>query len=497
MTDSKVLFVVDKENSGWLNVEKLKDKGFTTVSVVNGAFDAVSKLVNEGADLLVVQTALPDITGYQLCSLIKSNDRTTSMPVVLVKADEDKPDAFWNKAALADEIITLTELVGGFTTIHELLDRNLKKGNERDWSREKAKAILSAELSLTTSDIRPSYGKLLDILLIERLIARVVRALSGVVDVRRQFIDSYFEVVDELFTSDVLGFAVANQTNPWMAFRVKKGLSKSAYDELLAQLIERLQLPAEPLVDLKGELKEESGNKIEQLEVLPVAGEKSGIGALIFASYTKKDLSVAARAFISELQLGMQPLFKLLLAKQEIEVLQGREAYRANVDSLTGLYNLEFLVGFIQQQLLFSFRQRLPVGLAIIDIDHLGSINEEFGYNIGDVVLSTIANRLLAITRSSDLIARYGGDEFAVVLPNTDVSGAKTLGEKVRSDIEQLTFLGGKKGPKVTVSVGCANFNMEDLNPETILRDAKLALQKAKEGGENKVAVEAGPTSED
>jgi two-component system cell cycle response regulator len=169
--------------------------------------------------------------------------------------------------------------------------------------------------------------------------------------------------------------------------------------------------------------------------------------------------------------------------------LHSREAYRASIDSLTGLYNLEFLVGFLQQQLLFSFRQRLPVGMAIVDVDNFSKINETYGYEVGDSVLTNVANRILNLTRSSDLIARYGGDQFAVVLPNTDISGARVLAEKIRSEMEIVNFgQDDGKGPKVTVSVGCANFNMEDLNPETILRDAKLALRRAKEAGRNQIA---------
>ncbi|MBS1994380.1 MAG: GGDEF domain-containing protein [Cyanobacteria bacterium SZAS LIN-3] len=171
--------------------------------------------------------------------------------------------------------------------------------------------------------------------------------------------------------------------------------------------------------------------------------------------------------------------------------MHSRETYRAAIDSLTGLYNLEFLVGFLQQQLLFSFRQRLPVGMVIVDIDNFAAINQMYGYEFGDSVLTTMANRLLNVTRSSDLLARYGGDQFAVVLPNTDVAGAKVLAEKVRGEIEVLDFSheNDRRGPKITVSVGCACFNMEDLNPETILRDAKVALRSAKEAGRNRIAT--------
>jgi diguanylate cyclase (GGDEF)-like protein len=486
MPDSKVIFVVNSSAADWLDAGNLQSKGFQHV-VVNNGFDALNELVANGADIVVAETELPDITGFQLCSLIKLNDRSAALPVVLVRMNEGKDDSFWTRASNADEVISIMELKDGITTMHELLDRCSQKAKEREWTAEKAKNLLPTDTKFETGEVSRSYGSLLHLLLIERLINRVVRNLSAILEPRRQFLDAYYQFVGDLFSGDVLGLVVADQDNPWISIRAKETISAKSYERLLTEILSKMQITSQPHVDIRNEVSDE-GAELADFEILPVAGDGSGIGAIFFGSFNKKEYDWTTKAFMSQLQTHIQPVFKLLLARQEIETLQNREAYRANVDSLTGLYNLEFLVGFLQQQLLFSFRQRLPVGLVIIDVDELERLNGEFGYDMGDVILNGIAKRLLAITRASDLVARYGGDEFAVVLPNTDGAGAKTLAEKVRSDIEQVSFIQGKKGPKVTVSVGCAAFNMEDLNPETIMRDAKLALQTAKEAGRNQVA---------
>lgn len=489
MQDIKLLWIDDNHSPHFELLQHLQDEHFA-VTVCNGGFDALGELANTGADIIVASTSLPDISGYQLSSFLKSNERTGLLPVILIGGQATAEDEFWQLAALADAVFSLDQSSKSPETISARARELVAQAKTNGWKSNTAKNKLISSRPLATKDLINSYGGLLDDLLIERLVAKLVRQLSRLKDHRKNFAGAYFQAIEQDFRADVIGVAVINSENPWAVFKVAPGLSKGAFNQLIAKISKQFGKGKDLAVEHQGELSE-NGKTLGEIEILPVVIDQSDQGALIFGSYQKKAFSAAARAFMSQLQLQMGSIVQLLLAKQEIEVLQVREANRAAIDPLTGLYNLEFLVGFLQQQLLFSFRQRLAVGMVIIDIDDFAKVNNEFSQETGDIVMTTLANRLVKITRSSDLIARYGPDEFAVVLPNTDVNGVRILAEKVRAEVEQMGFVkgAGRKNPHITVSVGCSTFNMEDQNPETILRDAKIALQQAKEAGKNRVAM--------
>lgn len=492
VNDKKVILVEDEKSPLSSIRETLKKKGFEVASC-SGSFEALDELCSQGADAVVAATKLGDLSGYQLSCLIKSTHLSHGLPVVLVANDDTSLEgSFWHQAAQADSVVPMADLKSNNDKVVAALSDLLGKAKEQGWNRSslKGKGVVPGVFS--GSNLVSSYNSLLEELLVERLVGNFARSIMQVIEPRKRFVDNYLMQITRLLDCSVYGFIMASSSEPWGAYHVAPGISAKSFTDMVKKASRQLDLHKDLVMDVRGELLEESGSAVNAPEVLPISGDKGVLGALVFAPHHKKGFDPISKSMMAHLQLALQPIMRLLLAQQEIQSLHQQEQYRQSTDPLTGLYNLEFVVGFLQQQLLFSFRQKSPVGLIIIDIDRLKRINDEYGYEIGDLVLSTIGHKLLNQTRGSDLIGRYGGDEILVILPNTDIEGTKVVAEKTRLEIEQMSFVKGKgsgrKGPHVTVSIGCAVFNMEDLNPETILVDAKQALHRAKTSGGNRVS---------
>jgi diguanylate cyclase (GGDEF)-like protein len=177
--------------------------------------------------------------------------------------------------------------------------------------------------------------------------------------------------------------------------------------------------------------------------------------------------------------------------QDKIENIFHKELYKmAVVDALTGAYNKRYFEERIQEEFSYCFRNKVPLSLVIFDLDHFKSVNDTFGHPAGDFVLARVAALTKTIVRSEDVLARYGGEEFVVILKATDADGAHTLAERLRRLIEETDFdFEGKKIP-VTISVGVASLNGQNLaNWEAMLKLADTLLYKSKNGGRNRVSA--------
>ncbi len=157
-------------------------------------------------------------------------------------------------------------------------------------------------------------------------------------------------------------------------------------------------------------------------------------------------------------------------------------------DALTQVKNRRFLLDVLEREVARERRGAQGLALLLADVDEFKRINDEHGHVFGDYVLRQVATVLSRATRRNDCLARYGGDEFAVVLTDGSRAGAEIFGERVRGAVEHERFELDGKSRVVTISIGVAVFSPELGTPAALLEAADVALYAAKGGGRNRVA---------
>ncbi len=161
-------------------------------------------------------------------------------------------------------------------------------------------------------------------------------------------------------------------------------------------------------------------------------------------------------------------------------------------DDLTGIFNRRHFSAAMWQAFDLSNRYGRPLSVAIIDVDRFKDINDSFGHQAGDVVLTEVAKRFSGSVRSTDFLARYGGEEFVVLLPETQLDDAVTVGDKLRDAVASLPVpIAEGCALPVTVSVGTASLAHTRFNsPSEMIAAADHALYRAKRNGRNRVEAE-------
>ncbi|MFA5183830.1 MAG: GGDEF domain-containing protein [Syntrophales bacterium] len=158
-------------------------------------------------------------------------------------------------------------------------------------------------------------------------------------------------------------------------------------------------------------------------------------------------------------------------------------------DSLTGLYNRRVLMESLGRELARGTREKIPIAVMMIDIDHFKQVNDKWGHVAGDNVLIALADVFKSNLRASDISARYGGDEFTIVLPGAALEIAFNCAEKIRKLFESTAVNTGEDEIRCTFSLGLAIFPEHGVTPGELIKAADAALYRSKSEGDNRVSV--------
>ena len=214
---------------------------------------------------------------------------------------------------------------------------------------------------------------------------------------------------------------------------------------------------------------------------------------ILFIGETFKGATVRAVAFdYVKTPVDNQELVVRVKNMLKIKELRDKLKTLSTTDELTGLHNRRYLLERMEQEISRAKRYSTPLSLLLFDLDFFKVVNDIYGYEWGDVLLRSIADKLKQLIRKEDIITRYGDEEFIVVLPNTSEDNAFLFAERFRKDIEKMEFIpaGEEERHPITISGGIATFpclpdTEEDAN--TIIRYAEHALYNAKKRGKNKI----------
>lgn len=218
------------------------------------------------------------------------------------------------------------------------------------------------------------------------------------------------------------------------------------------------------------------------LLVLPLVVHERALGTLVLGSQR--------RAAFGE---SVRPTLEVLASHVAVSLANARMFKRleemATTDGLTGLFNKRALVEMATQKIKSSTRFKKPLSVLVCDLDHFKRVNDNYGHDVGDIVIRGFGDVLRRTKRDTDMVARFGGEEFVVVCEETDAEGAALLAERIRSEIEAATFHSTEGPLKVTCSVGVATFPAAGRDWDALFKATDEALYVSKRGGRNRVTV--------
>jgi len=454
---ARILVVDDVPANVKLLEARLSAEYFDVVTAMNG-IEALAICERAECDIVLLDVMMPDMDGFEVCRRIKGNRATHHIPVLMVTALDHPSDRVRGLEAGADDFLTkpvsemaLIARVRSLARLKMMVDEL------------RMRALTSREIGIQDPENAAiaDTGRSGKILIVDDRVSSYERLSSMLadqhaVDVEPNPNEALFRVAEGNYDLVIVSLALENYDALRLCSQLRS-LDRTRNVSILA------------ITDGEDDTRMNRGLEIGINDYLTRPIDKNELQARVRTQIRKK-------RYTERLRDNVQMSIELAIT-----------------DSLTGLYNRRYMESHLTTLVEQAATRGKPLTALVLDIDYFKAINDTHGHDAGDDVLREFATRIRKAIRGIDLACRYGGEEFVIVMPETDMAVATIVAERLRRRIasERFSIQQGASAIEVTISIGIATLDTAGDTAASILKRADQALYRAKRDGRNRVVADA------
>ncbi|MEM6603880.1 MAG: PleD family two-component system response regulator [Pseudomonadota bacterium] len=433
---------------------KLTSEYYEVVCASSG-FEALQLAETQNPDLILLDIMMPGMDGFEACTKLKANPKTEHIPVVMVTALDQPEDKVKGLSCGADDFLTkpvedlpLMARVRSLTRLKMMNDElRMRQNTETRFgiAPQKEDAFKDANVLIVDSNL----------MVAEKMLERLPEGCHGDIETNPD------NVTTRLHQKEYALCVVSLNLNGYDGLRVCSAIRSS-------EVFRRVCLIA-------------AGEDTENLKL--VKALDLGVNDFIKRPIDYNEFLARVKSQIKRYHYSER-------LRKHVE----NSVEYAVVDPMTGLHNRRYLNMHLDGLCQKAYEVGKPLSVAMLDIDHFKSVNDTYGHDVGDQVLVQFADRIKNHIRNFDMGVRYGGEEFTLLMPETDLAQASVVAERIRDAVASKPFqVSTAKGLlDISCSIGVARLSVDGENPDQLLKRADAALYRAKHTGRNRVVMHKG-----
>ena len=452
---AQILVVDDVMANTKLLEAKLASEYYDVLTAKDG-FEALKQIKEHKPDLVLLDVMMPGMDGFELCKKLKEDHEVSHIPVVMVTALSDKADRLKGLEAGADDFLTKPiNVVALFARVKSLI--RIKQLMDEVRLRDKTSFEMGIATEVNSAFLSDVSGS--KILLVDDDEVQAKQIIST--------LSTTYKV--EYIKEPEAAIAVANGGD-FDVILISTLLSHTDGLRLASQIKTQEETRNVPMLVLVDE--DDTHIMYKALEM--------GINDYLIVPVEKNEMMARIRS-----QIRRKKYQEALKSNYQKSISM------AITDALTGLYNRHYLNTHLGNMVTQALKNNKNLALMMMDMDHFKEVNDTYGHDVGDMVLKQLAGIIIQASRSAELASRFGGEEFVVLMPETNQVAALQAAERVRELVENTPFIINDKGDSIkkTISIGVASLHPDGDSGESLIKRADEALYEAKNSGRNQVKI--------